>query len=59
MTMKMRLKMKNISHRYNINIPWSGDGHKYTKYKMCLGIMVAIFIKQQLSSTSSIHEKVK
>ena len=51
MTMKMRLKMKNRSHRYNINRPWSRDGHKYTKYKMCLSIMVAIIcIKQHLSN---------
>ena len=60
MTMKMRLKMKNRSHRYNINRPWSRDRHKYTKYKMCLSIMVAICIKQHLSNIrSSIHEKVK
>ena len=44
MTMKMRLKMKNRSHRYDINRPIPRHGHKYTKYKMCLSIMVVICI---------------
>ena len=39
MTMKMTLKMKNRSHRYNINRPRLRHEHKYTKYKMCLSIM--------------------
>ena len=34
MAMKMRLKMKNRSHIYDINGPRPGHGHKYTKYKM-------------------------
>ena len=34
MTMKMRLKMKNISHRYVKNRPKPRHDHKYTKYKM-------------------------
>ena len=34
MTMKMRLKMKNRSSRYDINRPKPRHGHKYTKYKM-------------------------
>ena len=33
MTMKMRLEMKNRSHRYDINRPRPKHGHKYTKYK--------------------------
>ena len=33
------LKMKNRSHRYNINKPKSIYGHKYTKYKKCLRIL--------------------
>ena len=36
--MKMRLKMKNRSHRYDINRPRPIYGHKYTKYKMCFSI---------------------
>ena len=34
--MKMKLKMKDRSHRYNINRASPKNGHKYTKYKMCL-----------------------
>ena len=35
MTMKMRLKMKNRSQRYDTDIPRPRDGHKYTTYKRC------------------------
>ena len=60
MKMKMRLKMKNRLHRYDINRPSLRYGHKNTKYKMFLSIMMVICIKQHLSSIrSSIHEKVK
>ena len=38
MTMKMGLKMKNRSHKYDINRPKPRHGHKYTKYKICLSI---------------------
>ena len=34
MTMKMSLKVKNRSHRYDINRPRLRHGRKYTKYKM-------------------------
>ena len=58
MTTKMRLKMKNSPYRYDINGPRSRHEHKYTKYKMCLCIMVVICIKQHLSNIlGSIHEK--
>ena len=50
MTMKVRLKMKNRSHRYDINRPRPGDTHKYTKYKMCLSTMTVICTKQHLSN---------
>ena len=59
MTMKMMLKMKNRSQRQDVNTFRPRHGHKYTKYKMCLSIMMIIY-KQQLSNIrSSIHEKVK
>ena len=58
-TMKMRQKMENGSHRYDINRPRPRHGRKYTKYKMCLGIMMVICIAQHLSNIqSSIHEKL-
>ena len=34
MTIKMRLKMKSRSSRYDINRPRRRHGHRYTKYKM-------------------------
>ena len=52
--------MKNRLHRYGINIPRFRHVHKYTKYKMCLSMIMVICIKQHLSNIwSSIHEKVK
>ena len=42
--------MKNRSHRYNINISWPRDEHKYTKYKKCLSMMIFICVKRQLST---------
>ena len=47
MTMKMKLKMENGS-RYDMNRPRPRHGHKYTKYKMCLSIMMVISLKQHL-----------
>ena len=49
-TMKMRLKMKSRSQRYEIYRPMSRHGYKCTKYKMCHSIMMVICIKQHLSS---------
>ena len=52
--------MKNRWHRYNINRPRSRHGHKYSKYKKYLIMMMLICTKQHVSNTwSSIHEKVK
>ena len=54
----MKMKIKNRSHRYDINRP--RHGYRYSKYKICLWIMILIYIKQHLSNIwSSIHEKVK
>ena len=33
--MKMEVRMKNKSHRYNINRPRLRDGQKYSKYRKC------------------------
>ena len=60
MTTKMRLKVKNRIRRYYINRPRPRHGHKYTKYKICLSIIMVLCIEQHLSNIcSSIHEKVK
>ena len=47
--MKMKMKMKNRSHRYDINRPRSRHGHKCSKYKKCLNMMMLLGIKQHLS----------
>ena len=58
MAMKLSLKKKNRSQRYDTNWPRSRYRPKYTKYKMYPSIMV-ICIKQHLRNNwSSIHEKV-
>ena len=36
--MKMRLKTKNRSHKYNINRLRPRHGHKYTKYIKCVSL---------------------
>ena len=45
---KMRLKMKNGSHIYDINRTRSRRGHKYTKYQMCISMMMVMCNKQYL-----------
>ena len=39
-------EMKNRSQRYDVNRPRPKHGPKYTKYKICLSIMMVICIKQ-------------
>ena len=46
----MKMKLKNRSHRYNINKSTSRHGRKHSKYITCLTMMMLIFIKQQLSN---------
>ena len=50
---------KRYSKKCAKNRPRPRNGHKYTKYKLCLSIMMIICIKQHLSNIlSSVHEKV-
>ena len=42
--MKMKIKMKNRSPRYNIHSPRSRLGHKFSKYKKCRSMMMLICI---------------
>ena len=54
------VESKNRSHRYDINRLRSRHGLNYTKFKICLSIVMAICIKQHLSNIwGSVHEKVK
>ena len=46
----MRLKMKNRSHGYDTNGTRPKHGHKYSKFKMCLIIMMVI---ENLSNTET------
>ena len=39
--MKMKIRMETRSHRYDIN----RHGHKFSKYKKCLSMIVLIYIK--------------
>ena len=39
---EMRLKMKDRSHRSDINRAMLRNRHKYTKYKICLSIVVVV-----------------
>ena len=51
--------MKNRSCRYNINTLRPGHGHKYTKYKMSLIMMMVTCIKQRIRNIwTSFHENV-
>ena len=43
-------EIKNRSHRYEISRPRPTNGYRYTKYKMCLSIMMVICIMQHLSN---------
>ena len=57
--MKMKIKMKNRSHRHDINRPSSRRAHKYSKYKKCLTMMMLIYIKQHQSNIFQVQFKKK
>ena len=48
--MKIKKKMKNRLHRYDINRPRSRNEHKYNGYKKCLIIIMLLCTKQHLSN---------
>ena len=50
----MRLKMKNGSHRYEINRTRPKHGHRYTKYKMCLSMIMVMCNKQHRNGNSDV-----
>ena len=47
--MKMKMKMKNRSHRHDMKGARPRHGHKYSKYKKCVSMMMFICTKQHLS----------
>ena len=46
----MKMNMKNRSYRCEINRPGSRHGHKYSKYKNSLSMMMLLSIKQHLGN---------
>ena len=55
---RMKMRIKPTPHSYNINRARPSHGHKYSKYKKCLSMMM--LIKQHLSNIwSSIYEKLR
>ena len=44
MTMKKTVKTKIKLHRHNRHRPKPRHGHKYPTYKMCLNIMITVYI---------------
>ena len=48
--MKMRLKMKNGSHRYDVNRTRPRNRHKYSKHKMFFSMIMVMCNRQRLSS---------
>ena len=50
MSAKMKMNLKNRSHRQDINGPMFRHGRKYSKYKKFLGMMMLICIKPHLSN---------
>ena len=44
--MKMKIKMKNRSHRYDKNRPRSSHRHRYSQYKKCLTMMILTCINR-------------
>ena len=48
--MKMKMKIKNRSHRDDTNRPRFRHGQKYSEYKNGLTMMMLICIKQHLSN---------
>ena len=43
--MKMNMKLKSRSHRYDINRLRSRNGHEHTAYKKCLSMTIRMCVK--------------
>ena len=53
------MKMKNRSHRYDINRPRSRQEHKCSKYKKCLSMMLICIKLKHLKKLSNTKAKLK
>ena len=45
-----RVKLENRPHRYDLNRFRLRYGYKYTKYKVCLGLIIVMCNKQHISN---------
>ena len=50
-------KMKNKSHRYDLNGIRPRHGHKYAKYKVCLSIMILCLSNRSSHQRCSVRKK--
>ena len=57
--MKIEMKIKHRSHRYDINRPRSRHGRKHSKYKTCLSKMMLISIKQHLNNILEFMKRLR
>ena len=65
--MKIKMKMKHWSSRYDINRPRPRHGHIFSKYKKCLGMMIlfvlsntwATFEAQFMKNLSNTEARMK
>ena len=48
--MKMGMKIKERSLRYDVNRLRPSSGHKHTEYKTCISMMMLACVKQHLSN---------
>ena len=56
----MRMKVKNRSHRYDINRTRARCGYEYMKHKMCLSVMMVMCIsKTEAKSETEFMKKEK
>ena len=53
------MKMKNRSHRYDINRPRSRQEHKCSKYKKCLSMMLICIKLKHLKKLSNTKAELK
>ena len=59
MIMKMKMIIKNESHRQNINRSRRRQRNKFTKYKKCLAKIMPIHIKQGISNNLRLNSLKK
>ena len=54
--MKMKMKMKNRSHRCDINRHKARNGNKYTNHKKCRKVMLLICINSLNAEVAEVYK---